>query len=203
MKNFKYFLFAILTAAVFTACDDDTDLPPYGPVLLAEDFNDGADNIPLVVDGWTNYASEGSAIWKHQVFSGDGYAEFTSFNSGDAVNVAWLISKKVTIAAGDVAYLRFQTSQSFLTDPANNKLEVFVSKDFDGTNVEAATWTELTPQALPTPANDFYEYVDSGEMSLAGFDGDVYIALRATGSGTNTALDGSYQVDRFRIYQKQ
>jgi hypothetical protein len=203
MKKFKYFFFAALTAAVFTACEDDTDLPPYAPMLLAEDFDEGADNIPLVVEGWTNYASEGTAIWKHQVFSGDGYAEFSSFSSGDAVNVGWLISKKVTLAADNDAVVRFLASHSFLTDEVNNKLEVFVSNDFDGTNVDAATWTELTPEALPTPDNDFYEYVDSGEMSLSDFSGEVYVALRVTGSGTNTSLDGSYQVDRFRIYEKQ
>lgn len=203
MKNLRYILFAGLLAMAFVACDDDTDLPPYAPVLLGEDFDEGADNIPLVVEGWTNYASSGTAIWKHQVFNGDGYAEFNPFGSGEASNIAWLISKKVTLAQDNNAYVRFLASHAFLSDPVNNKLEVFASDDFDGTNVNTATWTELTPEALPTPANDFYEYVDSGEMSLSAFNGDVYVAIRVTGSGTNSALDGAYQVDRFRIYEKQ
>lgn len=202
MKKFKYMMFAALTVATFTGCEDDTDLPSYTPLVLAEDFVGGTDNTTLAVDGWLNYASEGTAVWKYQEYQDDGYAEFTSFNSGDAVNVAWLISKKVEIAEGTNAFVQFRTSQSFLTDPANNKLEVFVSNDFDGTNVEAATWNELTPLALPTPAMEFYEYVNSGEMSMAGYTGNVYVAIRVTGSGTNTSLDGSYQVDNFRIYTK-
>lgn len=203
MKNLRYILFAGLLAVTFAACDDDTDLPPYAPVLLGEDFDEGADNIPLVIDGWTNFASSGTVIWKHQVFSGDGYAEFNPFGSGEASNIAWLVSKKVTLAEDNNAYVRFLASHAFLSDAVNNKLEVFASDDFDGTNVNAATWTELTPAALPSPSNDFYEYVDSGEMSLSAFSGDVYVAIRVTKSDSNNALDGSYQVDRFRIYEKQ
>lgn len=195
-------MFAALTVASFTGCDDDTDIPSYTPLVLAEDFVGGTDNTTLVIDGWLNYASEGSAVWKYQEYSGDGYAEFTSYNSGDAVNVAWLISKKVELPEGVEAFTRFRASQSFLTDPDLNKLEVFVSNDFDGTNVEAATWHELNPTALPTPDLDYYQYVDSGAMSLAGYTGNVYVAIRVTGSGTNTSLDGSYQIDNFRIYTK-
>ncbi len=199
-SKLKYILFAALLTGIFIGCDDDTDLPPYNALDLAQDFDTGTDNTLLVIDGWKNYASEGSALWKTQIYQSDGYAEFNPFGSGDASNVGWLISPAFTLAENNNTFARFRASQSFVSSTSNT-LEALVSTDYDGTNVEAATWVPLHPN-VPTSALDYYEYVDSGELSLSAFSGTAYIAFRVTGSGTNTALDGAYQVDSFRIYTK-
>ena len=193
---------AVLTfsAALFTGCvsDEDTELPNYTPVVLGQDFNQGADNTVLEIEGWLNYAQEGTALWEIQQFSGNGYAEFSSFQSPDATNIGWLISPAFTLEENNSRNLRFQASQSFVSSPANS-LQVLVSTNFDGTNVEDATWTPVEAN-LPGTDAEYFEFLDSGAISLAGFSGTAYVAFKVTGSGTNTSLDGSYQVDNVRVY---
>src|SRR4051812_20464073 len=108
MKNkFKYLLFSALCVGMLAACDDDTNLPGYEPLDAAQDFN-GVDNTVLDLADWKNYAEAGSALWKFQVYSGNGYAEFTSFQAPDAVNIGWLISPKITLTEDNLKTLRFQ-----------------------------------------------------------------------------------------------
>ncbi|HEX9980638.1 MAG TPA: choice-of-anchor J domain-containing protein [Flavobacterium sp.] len=195
---FKYMLVGALSAGLFTACDTDTELPAYTPVVLGQDFNQGADNTLLDIPGWMNFAQEGTAKWKIQQFSGNGYAEFSSFLSAEAVNVGWLITPAFTLEEGNSKKLRFQASQSFVSSPANT-LQILVSTNFDGTNVAAATWTPVDAN-LPGTDAEYFEFFDSGEISLAGFSGNTYVAFKVTGSGTNTSLDGSYQIDNVKVY---
>ena len=49
--------------------------------------------------GWTNFAEEGGEHWTEQVFSGNGYAEFSSYLTGDNVNIGWLISPGIDMDA--------------------------------------------------------------------------------------------------------
>lgn len=198
-STLKYVLFTAAFAGLFISCeDDDTTLAPYEPLVYGQDFDEGADNTLLVTTGWINFAETGSALWKIQKYSGNGYAEFTTFNSGDAVNVGWLVSPAITLEENNSRTLRFFVSQSFVSSPAN-KLEVLVSTDFDGTNVTAATWTPVNADIPGTDA-EYFLFQDSGKIDLSAFSGNVHVAFKVTGSGTNTALDGSYQIDKFRVY---
>lgn len=201
MKNiFKALLLSALIAPVAVSCvqDDDTTLPPYTALLLSEDFNIGDDNTLLETAGWLNYAETGSALWKIQRYSGNGYAEFTSYQSGDATNVGWLVSPEFTLEEANDKTLVFEVSQSYVTSTAN-KLEVFISTDFDGTNVTGATWTPLSAN-IPGTSATYFEFQDSGEIDLSAYSGNVHLGFKVTGSGTNTALDGSYQIDNVNIY---
>lgn len=201
MKNiFKALLLTALIAPLAVSCvqDDDTELPPYVALLLSEDFNIGADNTILETAGWLNYAETGTAKWKIQQYSSNGYAEFTSYQSGDATNVGWLISPAFTLAEANDKTLVFEVSQSYVTSTAN-KLEVLISTDFDGTNVTGATWTPLSAN-LPGTSATYFEFQDSGAIDLSAYSGNVHVAFKVTGSGTNTALDGSYQIDNVNIY---
>lgn len=200
MNKLKSILFLALTAGIVMSCvnDDDTSLPNYEQLKFSQDFNEGSDNTVLVTEGWLNYAQEGTAVWKIQQYSGNGYAEFSSFQSGNSSNIAWLVSPAITLEENNSNILRFQVSQSYVTS-ATNKLEVFVSEDFDGTDVAGATWTAVNANIPGTDAT-YFEFQDSGEISLSGFSGNVYIGYKVTGSGTNTALDGSYQIDNVRVY---
>lgn len=200
MKNFRYILFAAVVAGIFASCDDDTDLPPYEPIYVGQDFP-GSDNVVLAIENWTNFAEAGSALWKTQVYSGNSYAEFNPFQSGDASNIGWLVSEKIVLPENNNMTLRFQVSQSYVTSSAN-KLEVLVSTNFDPATMDPtdATWTAVNANIPGTDA-EYFLFQDSGEIALAPFSGDVYVAFKATGSGTNTSLDGSYQIDSFRVYE--
>lgn len=196
---FKNTLFVAIFALLITGCvsDDDTSLPNYTPVLFGEDFEINAvDNTELAITGWNNYAEAGTAKWKFQYYSSNNYAEFTSYQSGQLSNIGWLISPAINLDGHANAKLMFQVSQSYVTSAANS-LEVLISTDYDGTNVTGATWQHL-PAVLPGTSATYFEFQTS-EVDLSAYTGNVYIAFKVKGSGTNTTLDGSYQIDNVRI----
>ncbi|HEX8562355.1 MAG TPA: choice-of-anchor J domain-containing protein [Flavobacterium sp.] len=201
MNKTKLMLFGLFAATVFTGCvndDEDTSLPDYTPVLFGEDFEtDAVDNAVLAIQGWTNYAEAGDDLWKFQYFGQNNYAEFTSFQSQDAVNIAWLITPKINLDQYETEKLLFQVSQSFVSNPANT-LQVLISSDYDGTNPTTATWQTL-PANIPGSSAAYFEFQSGGDIDLSEFEGDVNIAFKVTGSGTNQQLDGSYQIDNVRI----
>jgi hypothetical protein len=203
MKNiFNKLLLAGLIAGLATGCvdEDDTQLSDHLPVDFAADFNVGADGTILTWPDWINYAEAGDALWTIQRFSSNGYAEFSSFQSGDLVNIGWLVSPAFELAENNTKKLRFQASQSFVSSSAN-KLEVLISTDFDGNpdNITSATWTPLQAN-LPGTDAEYFLFFDSGIIDLSAFSGTAHIAFKVTGSGTNTALDGSYQIDNPSVY---
>jgi len=195
----KYFALAIIMVTALGCVDEnDQRLPKYNKVGFSQDFNAGADNTLLEIENWVNFAEAGTAKWKFQVFSNNGYAEFSAFQTNENLNIGWLISPAFTLVENNSRKLRFNVSQSFVSSPAN-KLEVLISTDFDGTNVTAATWTPLEA-AIPGTDAPFFEFFDSGIIPLAAFTGNAYIAFRFTGSGNDSNLDGSYQVDNASVY---
>lgn len=198
ISNLKIFLFASLSIGLLSSCvnDDDTALPEYSPLVFGENFNAGIDNTLLEIEGWKNYAQTGSVLWKTQIYSGNGYAEFTSFQSNEPSNIGWLISPSINLDAQEGEKFVFQSSQSYVDNVANT-LEVLISQDYDGTNVEAATWQNLTA-TLPTTTSVFFAFINSGVIDLSQFTGDVHLAFKVKGNGTT--LDGSYQIDNVRVY---
>ncbi len=166
--------------------------------IFSEDFESVTNNTNLDIPGWTNFAEAGSWIWREKTFDNNGYTEFSTFNSGSPVNIAWLVSPGIDMDAQDDERLNFTAAQHHLESAANT-LEVFVSTDFDGTDVLAATW-EPVSASLPTMDNSWYEMVDSGLIDISGYTGTLYVAFKVTGSGTDTTLDGAYQVDNFNVF---
>ena len=44
------------------------------------------------------------------------------------------------------------------------------------------------------------DMVNSGEVDLSKFNGTLYFSFKVKGSGTNTSLDATYQIDNIRLY---
>ncbi|WP_394759233.1 choice-of-anchor J domain-containing protein [Flavobacterium sp.] len=205
MKTNKIIMIlGVATLLGFASCSPEQDIknPDFTPLTFAEDFSVGAvDNTELNTQGWFNYAEVGTAKWREQIYSSNPYAEFSSFSSGNAINVGWLISPAINMDLQDRETLVFQSAQSYVSSSANS-LEVFISKDFNGTNVLTATWEPLTA-TLPLTTSVYFQFINSGEIDLSGYTGNIHIAFKVKGSGTNLALDGSYQVDNIRIFNKK
>lgn len=194
--------FAAIVSLTGCSPEDDIKNPDFTPLIFTEDFAVGAvDNTILDNTGWENIAEVGTMKWKEQIFSGNPYAEFSSFQSNEAVNIGWLVSPDINLDATENEILQFQSSQSFVTS-SSNSLEVLIATDYDGTNLTSANWEPL-PATLPTTTSTYFAFIKSGEIDLSGYTGTVNIAFKVKGSGTNTALDGSYQVDAIRVYTKQ
>jgi hypothetical protein len=185
-----------------SSCTSDSDVENIRvkTTLFAENFTDNTDGTVLNTTGWSNFAQVGTKKFTEEVYSGNGYAEFTSFNSGQATNIAWLISPAFDMNKQVGEKLVFQAAHAFLTS-ADNTLELMVSTDYDGNiaNFNQSSWLSL-PVITPKPSNGFYEYVNSGEVDLSNFNGTLYFAFKVKGSGTNTNLDATYQIDNIRLY---
>lgn len=169
-------------------------------VILEEDFDSGTDNSNLNFPNWTNFAEEGNELWTEQVFSGNGYTEFSAFRTNNDVNIGWLVSPSVDMSANSQVFVNFQLAQHHLQS-TENTLEVFVSTDFDGTNVLSATWEPISVN-IPTQADSWYQFKDAGLVDISSYSGTLYVAFKYVGSGTDTDLDGAYMIDDFRVLGK-
>lgn len=198
--NFKTLFLAAAAAFALTGCDDDTELPLYRDPILYQEFESGADEDLLNATntpGWTTYLQAGTKQWTIQRYGDNGYAEFNPYQSGNASNIGWLITPAIVLDENNDKTLAFDSSQAYTTS-ADNKLEVFISTDFDGTNVAAATWNPVTFTA-PAIGGKNFTFVASGKISLSAYSGNVYVGFKVTG-GTGSAIDGSYQLDNVVVY---
>jgi hypothetical protein len=206
MKNIlKTTTLLLASLLVFSSCvkDDDFSIPNLKIPFFQEEFQDFTQvqhNTVLNLPGWTNFAQSGSTLWFERVFSGNGYAQFNSFGTSDVSSIAWLITPEIDVTGKNDVKLSFQSAQNFVSDDAN-RVEAYVSEDFDGTNVLTATWTLLNANVAKktTPG---YLFVPSGEVDLSSYtsSGTIHIAFKATGSGTNQNLDGLFQIDNVYVY---
>ncbi len=198
MKNIlKKGLLLSFSLALLTSCvnDDETAIPSLKVPFYSENFNEIDFNQVLDYENWTNFAEAGSKLWIEREFNDDGYAQFSSFQSGNSSNIGWLISPPIDLTDKIDVKMSFQSASNFVENSAN-KLEVYVSSNYDGTNVLAATWTKLDANVADETTND-YLYVPSGEIDLSAYTGQIHIAFKATGSNT---LSGLFQVDKLNVY---
>jgi hypothetical protein len=198
MKNIIKSFLAIVTVSIAVSCSDDTEIAPFKPLIFSEDFPEADINYNATFDfeGWTNFAETGTKLWIERDYNNDGYIQFSPFGSGQASNIGWAITPAITIAEGANAVFSFSSASNFVDNPGN-KLEVFISTNYDGTNVLAATWTALDALVANNTTNN-YTYIPSGEIDLSSYSGTVHIAFKVTGNGS--ALDGLFQVDKIKVY---
>lgn len=201
MKTNKiFFVLIAFTILTLNSCtkDTETELIEHNLILFQESFSDNTDNTELNTAGWTNFSEIGTRKWTEQKFYDNGYAEFSGFGSGQLVNVGWLISPKIDMDKNEGEKMSFTTAQSFLRS-LENSLELLVSTNFDGTNVLAADWT-LIPAKTATFESPRFDPISSGVIDLSKYKGTLNFAFRYKGSGTNSNLTGTYQVDNITVY---
>jgi len=183
---------------------DDTE---YGDTedidaILYEDFASiSAPYDPINIPGWKVVMEAGTKDWH-----GDGYngqaAEISAFESGEASNIAWLITPAVDLSATTAPYLSFYSALKY---HAGDILSVHVSTDYDGgDSPQTATWTELTSADIVTSSDPVdgasgYNYTESGNVDLSSYkEASVYVAFKYVGSGTGGQTT-KYRVDNVKI----
>ncbi len=206
MKTNKLMLIIGMMAVLnLSGCSPESDIknPDFNPLILSQDFSsntvDGAD---LALTNWTNFAETGTVKWKQGVYYSDKYAEFSGYQSGEASNIGWLISPAIDATANPDLKLAFQTAQAYVSSSANS-LELLVSTDFDGTNVTAATWETKAFTLAPLDYDTNFDFFNSGIVDLSGYTGTIHIAFKVKSSGTNTSLDGTYEIDNVRLINQK
>lgn len=168
--------------------------------FFSEDFQSVKNNVNFALPGWSNIVEKASKLWKSMLYAGNGYAEFNTTSTTAAENIAWLVTPKINMAGYKNSVLSFRSAQHDLkVDSPLNSLEVYVSTNFDGSNVTKAKWTKLTANlpSLSTPARQF---ISSGGIDLSAYSGNIHIAFRYVGSGKDKTLNGAFMVDDVRIF---
>ncbi|HFB62300.1 MAG TPA: DUF5017 domain-containing protein, partial [Bacteroidetes bacterium] len=156
-----------------------------------ENFDNAENYTDIAIDGWTNIKVAGDRAWQGKIHNTDKYAQASGYNSGLSDMETWLITPPVKNSNGDKV-LTFKSAMAYWKHTGNDKpLTVLASTDFDGTNFATATWTELSP-VLPDANGANYAWVESGNVSLANFKGNVAIAFKYKGSDTEST---SIQLD--------
>jgi len=205
MKKYKKITLMFLAILPFTSCspEDDIKIPSSTDYIVYEEFlSNTVDGQDLDLAGWTNFAQTGTVKWKQGIYSGSKYAEFTSYQSGQATNIAWLVSPAINMDIREHETLAFDVAQAYVSSTANS-IELLISTNFDGTNVLAANWQTVPFTTPPLNYDTNFDFFSSGLIDLSGYTGNIYIAFRCKGSGTNFSLDGTYEIDNVRIFDKK
>ncbi len=155
--------------------------PPTGDAELEEGFNTTVQYDPINLDGWYNIAVEGSdeERWIGNEFNGNKYADASAYNSVDPELDLWLITPGIEL--DETKTIQFKSNQHHWVD-GNGAFSVWISNDFDGSNVQAANWEQINCN-LPSGSNDWYEWVDSGVITLNDYfsNGEVFVAFQYVG----------------------
>jgi hypothetical protein len=202
-QKLKIAILLPLVALVFSGCTKDSDVtyPTAKTVLLNQTFENYLPSPYLLNEtGWSSYAQIGSKLWIEKSYKNNGYAFFSSYQSGDQTNVAWLISPKISLG-NNKANLFFQTCQDGYLKTANS-LELYVSTDYNGSTAPTSSdfnnssWQKINCKIVDQNTTR-YVYVDSGIIDLSNFSGDIYIAFKYYGTSSNS---GGYQIDNIRMF---
>ncbi|MCF6365150.1 MAG: choice-of-anchor J domain-containing protein [Bacteroidales bacterium] len=163
--------------------------------ILSEDFESTAgDGTDIVLTGWTNSAEVGTRAWQTKSYS-NLYAQLSSYGSGE-VNQGWLITPSLTLdGTNDFS---FDVNIGYWTHVA---LTVFISTDFDGSNIAGATWTDITSNfSIPTtPTVGYGTFATAGTMSLSSYTGTAYIAFVYDGDDTGAGETTTVQIDNILV----
>ena len=175
MKNYLIKLtFVILFVSTFSSCsNDDTQLPELSPAVFSENFSRPTEQPEFNFEGWTKFSQAGTKEWFKNSYQGDDYIEFSSFGSGQSSNIAWAISPVLNIDSTTSKTLIFQSAQHHATS-LDNKFELLVSTNFDGTNVLSAKWEILNFRKPSYTTATNYDFVNSGPIDLSSYSGNIY-----------------------------
>ncbi len=157
---------------------------------LNEDFQSNNNFDPVSASGWMNTTNVNNGrTWQAREFDSNIYAQATAFNDS-APNVdAWLVTPKLDFAAG--LQISFETATAF---HVHQGLEVLVSTDYVGSgDPSTATWTPLSGATIADASTGDNNWVPSGDVSLAGYSGEGFVAFRYTGAGSGNT--STFRVD--------
>ena len=158
-----------------------------------EDFSGETNYEDIAADGWTNISVQGDRMWQGKEYQSNLYAQATGYNSGLSAMETWLITPPVINTSGD-RVLKFESAMAYW-EHSGDPLTILVSTDFTGDNFASATWTEVSA-TLPTSSSPENEWIESGDIDLSAFTGNVSVAFKYVGSDTEST---SIRIDNVTI----
>jgi hypothetical protein len=170
-------------------------------LLAEENFEQCIANTDLTIAGWKNISETGGINFAAKKSGGNAYAEIAAFATGKTNIVSWLIMPVINLNNSANEILSFQTKDGFDNGAT---LQVFASVNYDGGNTPSKfKWTVLksivSKGSVSSVRND---WLPSGNVSLSGLTGNVWIAFRYDGADPPNAFDKRttiFQVDNIKI----
>ena len=161
---------------------------------FTEDFESVTPNADVNLPGWTNFTEKGTKrTWQGKTFDNNGYIQFSANGSGEAENVAWLITPGIDVSAYTAPVFTFDLKIGYYNAEC---LQILVSEDFSGDPL-TANWKDITANFY-LPKDPTGGYADNwsvaGIADMSGYDGKIFIAFKYTGSGTGGKTT-TYQID--------
>lgn len=165
--------------------------PPGGGIN--ETFSSQTASTDINLPGWYNISPVGNRFWRAGVFNGDTYAQASAFGSGLPAMESWLITPAFDLATLDT--LSFRSEWGFFV---HNGLTVWISTNFNGTNVATANWVQLTC-TLAVQSTGQYVWVPTGDVPLTSFSGSAaHIGFKYVGDGTTNTT--TWRIDDVVIH---
>ncbi len=166
---------------------------------LLENFNSQIVNGPVNGLCWNTFATNGSLKWLIKDQGGNRVAEASILGTGDNANEMWMVTPEIQSQGSDIL-----TFDSACQNWNHDGLTVWVSTNFDGSNISTANWMQLSPN-LATNGTGNNVFVGSGNVSLqtalgAGYTGTYHVAFKYQASGVGGQTT-TYRVDNVSITQ--
>ena len=162
--------------------------------LMWQDFEALPTGDLTELKGWF-LSSVGGTEWKVTSYDANQYVQYSA-NKMEGECIAWMVTPAVSVVAGD--YLGFDVTVGYYNA---NCLSVLISEDFDGKDVKAAHWTDVTSDFnIPTkPTSGYGTFASAGKVSLSAYAGKkVYVAFKYVGDGANKKTT-TYQIDNIMV----
>ena len=162
------------TEPVFGGGSDEVKLPTF----INEKF-DGYANYVEDFTGWQNVKVAGDVVWYAKTYNDNSYIECTAYNKSGEVVDAWMISQQIDLSLCENPRLAFDVCLGYPKGDA--KLHVLYSEDYDGEDVEGATWVDLTNNYAFHKKSGYGKSSPAGIGTLTFAEGSpkkVYIAIR-------------------------
>lgn len=169
--------------------------------LLWENFEDIATGKLTSLKDWFNdsdwfISSKGDAEMTINSYDANQYVQISASEAKGACE-AWLITPEIELPdTRDIL--------SFDVNVGNwnaDCLSVLISTDFDGSNVNAAGWTDITPEfTIPKKtAKGYGNFASAGKYALRAYnENKIRIAFKYVGDGANEKTT-TYQIDNIMI----
>ncbi len=161
-----------------------------------ESFSTGLSGDMIELSGWRQYQAVGTEVWTYQSFGNEVVAKIQGFSANSNNIESWLITPSLDLSVP--RKLRFESIIGYPSS-GHTPLTVYVSQDYDGSNVEAATWTSLDANIASSAditSGNWSPNVPSGDVALpTGTSG--YIAFVYTGNNSNQT--STIELDNIQI----
>ncbi|KUJ51562.1 DUF5689 domain-containing protein [Chryseobacterium sp. JAH] len=158
------------------------------PTINSDEFSSGGFS-----SDWLTVNVAGAQVWSTSN-TGNGtsyYAIMNGFNTTNAANEDWLISKSVSLAGKTKAALSFTSDVRY----AGNSLQVYITENYTG-DPSTTNWV-LLPAVLDSNNLAFGDWTSSGNVSLNAFLGkNIRIAFKYTSTPFASA---TWEIDDFKI----